>query len=208
MNTQDTYISGWKTPDDWRKFKLQLLKQDSEHLWREAYKDYLRERLDLRYFHPIKILWENGTFQGEGFSIMAILCTLVEFLESTFQGRTYKYLRKGEILGSYEYSSSQEIFVSFLCNRTPFDGHFVQDLALEFYKSIRCGLLHEAQTRNGWKIWAESYDGKIVDEVTKIVYRNNFYKAFEEFLEDYEKRLATEKELQAAFIRKFDSLCE
>jgi hypothetical protein len=63
------------------------------------------------------VLQEHGTFQGEGFAILAIQCALVEFLESTLQGIKYRHLRRGETLGPYEYSSSRDVFVSLLVTK-------------------------------------------------------------------------------------------
>ena len=58
-------------------------------------------------------------------------------------------------MGTYEYSSSSDIFISFLTNRMPFKDEFNKDQARDFYISVRCGLLHEARTKNGWTIWAK-----------------------------------------------------
>jgi hypothetical protein len=207
MSSQDIHIAGSKTPDDWLAFKQELLGQGNGSLWEQAYREYFVVRLNLRYLNPVKVLRENGSSMGEGFSIMAILCTLVEFLESTVEGLSYKHTRDPKTLGPFEYSNSQHLFESFLCKRIPFKQHFDRDIAIEFYKNVRCGLLHEAQTKDGWRIWAESYQGKLLDAPLKIVYRNNFQKAFEQFVSDYGKQLINNRGLQAAFIRKFDSLC-
>jgi len=208
MNNDNSYISGWKTPDDWRAFCQRLKNETGAEIWEEAYKEYFLDRLNLRYLHPIKVLQENGTFSGEGFSILAILCTLVEFLESTIEGLKYRFVRHDEKLGEHEYSSSKNIFVNFLCERHPFRSHFDKELAEEFYRNIRCGLLHEAQTKNSWKVWAKSHEGKIIDKEKKIVFRDNFMQAVQEFIEDYGIQLKNNQKLQQAFIRKYDSLCE
>ena len=44
------------------------------------------------------------------------------------------------------------MFVNFLSKREPFKQVFNEPLAKEFYKNIRCPLLHEAATRGGWVI--------------------------------------------------------
>jgi hypothetical protein len=87
---------------------------------------------------------------------------IVEFLESTIQGKSYRFLRReAPPLGPYEYSSSSDIFVSFLVNRTPFSSDFkTEDTARDFYEGVRCGLLHEARTKNGWTVWAKDRRGK------------------------------------------------
>jgi hypothetical protein len=207
MTEREPYIAGWKKPSDWHRFKTGLLGEPDSDSWQQAFDDYFMQRLNLRYFNPIKILQDNGTFEGEGFSIMAILCTLVEFLESTFRGLKYRFARNRD-LQPFEYNASREVFVDFLSTRVPFCDHFDTDLAMEFYTNVRCGLLHEAHTKGGWTIWAKSDVGAIVANDRKTVYRDNFRDAFDICIEEYGKRLLVERELQEAFIRKFDFICE
>lgn len=70
--TGDSQIAGSLTPDDWRKFRATLTPGSVPDLWKKAFGDYFDTRLSLRYLGPIKTLQNNGTFQGEGFSIAAI----------------------------------------------------------------------------------------------------------------------------------------
>jgi hypothetical protein len=208
MNKRAKYIAGRKTSEDWKKFRIKLTKEFKNNLWEQAFNEYFLERVKLRYFNPIKELKKNDTFKGEGFLIMAILCTLVEFFETTLRGIKYKSVRNKRDLDQFEYCVSIDIFVNFLSNRIPFSNHFDKDLAFEFYKSIRCGLLHEAQTKNGWTIKARSSNGNLIDKEEKIVFRDNFQEAFKEFINNYHKDLLVDNELQKAFIRKFDFICE
>lgn len=202
----DTYIAGTKTIADWYTIRERLLRPDAQ-AWREAFTEYFEARLRLRYLHPISLLQEHGTFQGEGFSIVAIQCSLIEFLESTAQGKNYRHKKRDEVLGSYEYSSSQNVFVAFLRDRAPFSQVFDEASAQEFYFGVRCGLLHEAQTKNGWRIWAENHVGAIANVKERIVYRNGFQAALLEYIASYGAELQVDTNLQQAFIRKFDSLC-
>src|ERR1700674_6080947 len=98
------YIAGIKTADDWKSFRATLASDNASDFWQKAFEEYFHARLLLRYLEPIKVLQENGTFQGEGFSIVAIQCTLIEYLESTVQGRSYRCRASGAPpLGSHEY---------------------------------------------------------------------------------------------------------
>ena len=204
----DVYIAGSKTCDDWKSFRARLVPGGDQKQWQKAFNSFFHARLSLRYLNPIKVLQDNGTFRGEGFSIAAIQCTLIEFLESTIQGRSYRYLRRGDPpLSPYEYSKSGDLFVTFLTTRTPFDSNFDEKLARDFYVNVRCGLLHEARTKGGWKIWAHGPVGKLVSAPEKIVYRDNFQKGLLEFVRWYEGALLSDIALQEAFIRKFDGLC-
>lgn len=207
IRSNATFVAGWKTDKDWAAFRASLIAGASTSAWEAAFEDYFRPRLALRYLDPIKVLQENGTYQGEGFSIAAIQCTLIEFLESCRQGLKYRHLRNGEQLGPNEYSSSKSIFVTFLRDRDPFSKTFDETSAADFYASVRCGLLHEAQTKNGWKIMAKGSDGIVADVKERIVYRDNFQSALLAYVESYKSALLLDAALQSAFVRKFDSLC-
>lgn len=201
-----TFIAGEKTDADWRLLRPRLL-QNEVKAWNEAFAEYFEKRLDLRYLHPIKILQEHDTSQGEGFSILAIQCSLIEFLESTAQGKNYRFLPRGQAPGLHEYSSSQEVFVSFLRDRVPFSRTFDDASARHFYASVRCGLLHEARTKNGWRIHANGPAGVVANVKESIVYRNNFHSALLEYIKQFGELLQADALLQQAFIRKFDDLC-
>ena len=206
----DTQIAGYKTCADWQVFRTKLIPGGDGTVWREAAKDYFHERLFSRYLEPIRVLQNHGTYTGEGFSIAAIQCTLIEFLESTAQGLTYRYRGGATALGPHEYSNSKDLFVSFLKTRDPFSNDFNgknDPLAQDFYEGVRCGLLHEARTKNDWTIWGEGPTGTVIQPTKKIIYRNNFQDALLKFTDWYENALISDAALQSAFIRKFDSLC-
>ncbi len=208
MSSDSGLIAGWKTAKDWRALRAVLVIGGSPDLWKQAFVEFFQTRLELRYLTPIKVLQDHATFQGEGFSILAIQCTLVEFLESTIQGINYRHLRRGETLGPYEYSSSRDVFASFLVKREPFAREFDDELALDFYAGVRCGLLHEARTKGGWRVWAWGLDGTVIDRDRRIVYRDDCQKALQTFIASDGAALVADTELQEAFVRKFDDLCE
>jgi len=202
------HIAGWKTADDWRLTRATLLLGGDTEPWQTAFEEFFRTRLRLRYLDPIQILQDNGTFVGEGFSIAAIQCSLIEFLESTVQGLKYRYLRRDDQLGPNEYSSSSDLFVRFLATRDPFATEFDDGLARDFYANVRCGLLHEARTKGGWRIHAKDAGARLVDPATKTFFRDDFQRALLVFVDTYGKELLTNQTHQSAFIRKFDDLCE
>jgi len=202
-------IAGWKTAAQWLQCRATLQAGADAATWIKAFNDFFVTRLDSRYRYPIKVLQDNGTFQGEGFSILTIQCSLIEYFESSIQGKNYRFARRGQQLGQWEYSKSQEIYVSFLCTRPPFDSHFDKALAEDFYQNVRCGLLHEACTKGSWLVRARDLSDAeaIVDRKQKIVFRDGFQIALDKFVDWYRKELAIDAEMQHAFIRKFDDLC-
>jgi hypothetical protein len=92
--------------------------------------------------------------------------------------------------------------------RAPFNAEFNAATAHDFYEGVRCGLLHEARTKNGWVIWAK-HGGRIIDVTgaSKILYRDDFQTALLDFIAAFKVMLTSDRLVQAAFIRKFDSLC-
>jgi hypothetical protein len=209
MTVQDQeYVAGWKTTADWHAAKSLLVIGCDPIAWQKAFQEFFRTRLELRYLTPIKILQSHGTFQGEGFSIAAIQCSLIEFLESTVQGLKYRYERDPAKLGPHEYSSSSKIFAGFLTTRKPFAAEFTHQLAEDFYSCVRCGLLHEARTKGGWRIHAKHPSGQIVDAGRKLLYRDGFQNALLQFVEEFGADLESNTDFQRAFVRKFDDLCQ
>lgn len=202
---EDSFIAE-KAPVDWDAMRERLRKNDAG-AWREAFSDYFETRIHLRYLSPIKVLQGTGTLQGESFSIVSILCCLIEFLESTAQGSNYRYLTLGETFQAHEYGKSQHLLVEFLQIREPFSATFDATSAQDFYVGVRCGLLHEARTTNGWRILEEGPNGIIADVANRILYRINFQEALLEYIKVYGKTLEADQQLQQGFIRKFDHLC-
>jgi hypothetical protein len=207
-----THIAGQKKVSDWLLVRNDLDDFTNTILWTAVFNDYFQTRLKDRYLGPINSIKKNDSYGGEGFSIMTIICSLVEFLETTYKGLNYRYVKKGEPpLGQFEYSISGQIFLDFLTLREPFRNHFDALLADGFYSSVRCGLLHEARTNGKWTIWGKSSTQLLIETTLTetIVYRDDFYNALLDFVNNhYRVDLLASDDLKRAFLRKFDKLCE
>lgn len=202
------YLTSSKTVEDWQEIRDSLIELHDELVWRKAFTDFFWGRIQSRYFDPISKLKEHDSYDGYGFAIMALLCSLIEFLESTYQGTKYRNCKDRELQPN-EYNRSKQYFVNFLTTKRPFSEKFSNSDASEFYSAIRCGLIHEASTKNGWKIWAKSGSGgDIISQQAKTVYRDDFEIALKTYIKAYGNELALDRGLQVAFIRKYDGLCE
>ena len=206
---QDTRIAGEFTVSDWYKLSATLLADmDNSHLWEKAF-EYFEKRLKTRYLDPIKHIKENGTLEGEGFAIVAIICSTIEALESFYQGKSYRKATNANPLNQVtEYYKSQPMFESFLQNRAPFKKHFtVPGLATEFYENVRCAILHEAATRGGWKIRVDS--NNLVERQANnfVINRDMFVQAIEEYINIYRQELFAKRSLKEAFILKLNAIC-
>lgn len=188
----------------WKHLRLKIDADfDNKELWEEAYQLF-EERLNHRYLMPIRLIEQYDNFSGQGFSIMTIYCSLIEFLETTIQGINFNIDKKK--LQGYEYGLgySKEIFTSFLTKRKPF--LIDKAVAIEFYKSVRCGLLHEAKLGKGWKIRVDNSKVINLKDEKYTVNRKIFSKRINQFLTLYKKNLLQEPQKKKAFIRKFDYL--
>jgi len=207
---KDIKIAGDYTVGDWLKLKVQV-EADSENveLWNDAF-DFFEKRLRSRYLQPIKLIENNSNVDGEGFSIVAIICSMIEALESFYQGKSYRKPIKNHPLDEEtEYFKSKSIFESFLNNREPFNQYFSKDnLASNFYENVRCAILHEAATRNGWKIRIDTNSLIEKQKASIVINRVIFVQEIENYISNYKDELMNSVELKQAYIRKFDSICE
>jgi hypothetical protein len=123
----------------------------------------IRKRFSERYIDPIS---EKPT---HGFTIIAISCLLIETLESFRQG--------------WETSDGQHkaAFCFFFDATEPmkdFRGH-----SQEFYKHVRCGLLHQAETTGGWRIRRDS--SPLFDPINRIINADLFLEALHKSLDEF-----------------------
>jgi hypothetical protein len=142
-------------------YRLAVANQD-----RTAIADAIGRRFEERYLASI-------TGPGRhGFSMMAGACLTIEALESFRQGWS----------GTDKKGRSPETFRLFFESSDsfkPFRG-------LDFYKHVRCGILHQAETTGGWKI---RRSGPILDPGTLNINAAAFVHAVSTSLNDFRKEL-------------------
>lgn len=180
-----------------------------------AYDQFFYERLKTRYLDPIELLDKDKIWKGEGSSILTIICSLIEFLQATYDGKEYFYsCSDTEYDSRKHYKDSGKIFKKFLRTQPPFSEEFNKDPKLpnEFYVEVRNGLLHEAKLKGKWRIHAyEHKSDKIIDKVTYqnrwIIYRANLKKAIYSYLVWYREEVLSNQERRKAFMAKVDSFC-
>lgn len=203
-------IAGMRSDTDWQARKASLKPGESPEEWARAFDDFFVERLKTRYFDPIEKIRELKKDLGEGFAIVAIQCSLIEFLGAIRTGQAY--VHRSELNGrkktDQEYTSSGGMFISFLTDNAPFSRVFTtKALAEDFYYGVRCALLHEARTKHGWRILAKDRSQRFVDVSTKTVYRDHLHDAFLSHIDRYRNEIQGDASLQRAFVQKFDALC-
>ena len=98
--------------------------------------------------------------------------------------------------------------VNFLCTKAPFRTYFDQELAEDFYANVRCALLHEAMTRNGWVIRIDTDRLITIDGDKKTLNRVIFLKNIEVYIQNYKREVFLSCDRKNAFIRKMKCICQ
>jgi hypothetical protein len=99
-----------------------------------ALADFVYERLSERYIRPVSACSKNG------FAMMACGCLLIETMESFYKGwKTTEKKGRGK--------QAVRQFFDRWNGFADFRGY--ED---DFYKNVRCGILHQGETKRGWRI--------------------------------------------------------
>jgi len=195
-------ISPRYTTTDWAALRPRLSEPLEEDAWLEACQ-IATDRVANRFLLPVQILMDHPQSPGHGFgfAMLALDCLLIDTLQAFREGRT-----------SGNEARSTKAFVDFLVECPRFASEFVsKSLAREFVESVRNGLLHDGETRQGWRVRQQSPDGKILAKVNDgwILFRNQFHVALEQEFNDYLDQLRAPEagELRSRFLLRMDSIC-
>lgn len=85
-----------------------------------------------------------------------------------------------------EWKNGERVFQDFFAH---YSSLFPMVNGIDFYRSIRNGLLHQAQTKNGWTIRVDQT--RLCDPVRKVINRNLFAASLEKAFEGYLEELRT-----------------
>lgn len=113
-----------------------------------------------------------------GFLIMAICCLTIEALESFIQGKE----------NTKQTGAGLKVFKAFFRRETENFPGFIK-IAKSFYSDIRCGILHQAETTEAWRI---RRDGELLNEAERCINSKKFVKALNISLANYIENLKSE----------------
>lgn len=166
--------------------------------WQTAI-DIFEDRIRYRYLDAVEAV-QSMLFSG--FAVMALDCLLIETLQQFRQG-----------VAETPWGKSKEYFDDFL-TETGFAQCFDTDMAEEFYRSIRCGILHQAEVKGSSKIWirkgsplvrwAEDQAGLVIN---RRLFHRQLERVFDEYVGDLRKSRQPHTELRERFKRKMDFVC-
>lgn len=141
---------------------------------KEKLADFIYNRFHSRYIKPF--IYDNDEFKVNhlnGFSIMANYCLTIEAFES---------FRRGWLNSKNKSPLAFEYFFSTESNFSDF-----KNISDEFYKNVRCGILHQGETTDGWKISRKNKN--LFDKTTKTIDAVIFLKLLDNAIESYTEHL-------------------
>ena len=145
------------------------------------------DRFYERYIGPFK---KNS--KRHGFSMMAVSCLMIETLYSFKTGRDNTIRCDGDNLFNWFFNDS-------LCLKD------FSDKEVNFYKSIRCGILHQAETTHGWKIRRR---GPLLDKENKTINADEFLDRLHIELKHYVVSIKNDSALYDNAIKKLNFICD
>lgn len=186
------YITENETRDDYICLDLRL---NSPHpIWIRAI-EIMRNRIVGRYIDPMNTLVEKEPNKN-GFAAMALCSLLIEVLMQFREG-----LPQGE---HYQNRNMYSLFLQVQLSNS-FDTH----TANRFYKGIRCGILHSAQTTNNCCLtFGTDYTVRLQGNDVMMVDVQNTITRIEEYFDRYCDELmdASNVQLRTNFIRKMNDI--
>lgn len=186
------FISEDDTRDDYINLDLRL--SSSRMAWDRAV-EILRNRICGRYVDPMNELIQTDVNKN-GFAAMAICCLLIDTLMQFREG--YPQTPGGQC--KREYSRFLKDQFDFIANTA---------MADRFYKDIRCGILHAAQTQNGSCLTFDSdYTVKTRVDGALMVDIRGMYNETCQYFDRYcnELKNTFNNELRENFIKKMDHI--
>ncbi|WP_051254776.1 hypothetical protein [Halobacillus kuroshimensis] len=208
MFVDDIYLSPNHKIEDGIQLFNNLSPDSDKEDWKKAI-DIFIDRIQGRYLdiiHKLESVCSQDESVKNGFSIMALNCLLIETLEQFYRGWKDSKNR------------SKESFISFLTQSPYFNGtskislkefgqSFDANYAEIFYTEVRCGILHQAETKGN--VMLTYYGQSLVDDTTNndwILFDvGRFTKALDKEFKRYIDRLRDDKQrdVRECFCRKW-----
>lgn len=146
---------------------------------------FVFERLTERYIVPMEHV--EKPFKN-GFSIMANCCLLIE---------TYQCFKFG-LNDTLPKGQGVRVFKDFFDNEANFT--MFKGLGDQFYFNIRCGILHQGETKKGWSISRKSSD-PLFNKTELTINANHFLEKLRNTIKEYAERLEIEEWANDPWVR-------
>lgn len=185
------------TSEEWRQLYLDSHRSPD---WERAI-GIFRDRIYSRFLKPVDILIEQQSDlppnkRSFGFTILAIDCLIIETLQAFRWGH----------LNTERNSNSFRLITRFLIHNPHFNWDY--ETARRFYNDFRCGILHEAETKEDSLVRSEGAL-VIVEDSGLIVNRTAFHDRVSRAFHDYVNELgnSANRDLRKNFKKKMNYIC-
>jgi hypothetical protein len=195
MWDNELYLSPNFTKDDYINLGMSISSADAK--WDKAI-EIFEDRIKGRFLNVVRDLLEientnRNRFFGYSFSVMAINCLLIETLQQFYYGLNTTP------------KPNANAFIIFLTKSRHFNSDFNSNLARIFYEDIRCGILHQAQTKRNSQL--TYHNNSMVEPIHKGIRIDVklFSIALLNEFEDYVKLIKLgEREKRVNFLKKME----
>lgn len=203
---------GYWTVSDWQQLNLDSADCDD---WKTAIQIF-EDRINFRFLEAIETLkqsddqyYQTDRQRRYGFAATALMALLIETLAQFYDG--VKESPSGD---------NKNFYVEFLTSKSLIlKDYFNQDdrkVAEIFYKTIRCGILHQAETRENSLIryrkeddWELSNPFERIEKESLIVYWAALFRLLKQEIEEYKEKLKSgDQILQENFKTKMNIICQ
>ena len=148
---------------------------------RKKISKFVYERFNRRYIMPFEKVYRDF---NSGFAQMAACCLKIEAMQSFRYGsnNTIEDAKKQDGTRMFGGEIFEDFFGIYGESKDFKDFKDFKGLGNEFYSSIRCGILHQAEPQNGWLILRE---GKLYDDVNRSINSTRFRRRMKKCLKQY-----------------------
>jgi hypothetical protein len=171
--------------------------------------DLIERRFNQRFIKPLNSLMKprdspaSDEFVAIGFTIMAVASLMIETLACFRSGQWTTYGKDDDPRfegkrKSTGWLTGKESFGKFLGDSgNSFNSgkiRFSEQQGKDFYSDIRCGILHQGETKGGWRIWRV---GEAIDRTRPSINALKFLKLLEDEGDRYRRELGDVANLQS-----------
>jgi len=203
---------------NWTDAHWKSLPFSSEHDWDTAI-EIFEDRVKYRYLDAIQVLQNDDTEhyctheqRRFGFAMMALACLLIETLAQFYEG-----LEDSDEARTRLSLNNTDFYVTFLTKKSfVLKSAFDEPKALAFYRTIRCGILHQAETKEGSTIrffddrnYSDRPLDLLADGISLRIHWAEFHELVKGEFDAYCTHLKANDlpDLRGNFRRKMDFIC-
>lgn len=191
-------IAPRRTGGHWTVADWQAIDFNTEAGWQTAITIF-EDRISYRFFRPIEAFERQ---EGAGFAVMALDCLLIETLMQFMEG----------VINTPK-NHSVHYFRCFL-TRTKFGQYFTADQANIFYKNVRCGILHQAETKGDTRLWTRKTEPFLREApagndlyLRRDLFHELLLEEYGAYIHRLHARDLPDKGVRRKFKRKMDAIC-